>query len=91
MKVNTQTVLLAIKDSKGEVYTMPSQTDKCIYEVHYSTSYIQFIVQDIVEEDGKVLYPSKNIFVILENSNPIDLIALKDDEIGELVDVRKEN
>ena len=46
--------LIAVKDSTGNVYTMPSNTSKCIIEIHYSTSYYQFIVQDVItKEDGE--------------------------------------
>lgn len=88
--MDRNTVLLAVKDSKGKVYTMPSKTDECIFEVHYCTSYIHFKIQQIVEKNGRKYYPLKNIFVVLGNANLIDLIALKDAEIGELVYVRRE-
>ena len=79
--------LIAVKDNEGNVYTMPSNTYKCIIEIHYSTSYYQFIVQDVItDEDGGVLYPEKTIIVPINENNWVDFIAVKESEIGELVD-----
>lgn len=79
--------LLKIQDSKGNIYTMPSKTPKCILEVHYSTSYYQFIVQDyIVDENGKELFPKKDIIVPINENNWADFIAVKEDEIGKILD-----
>ena len=79
--------LISVKDSTGNVYTMPSSTNKSIIEIHYSTSYYQFIVQDvIVGEDGEVLYPEKTIIVPINESNWVDFIAVKESELGELVE-----
>lgn len=78
--------LLIVKDSQGEVYTMPSDTPKCILEVHYSTSYLQFVVQDhIVDEEGNERFPEKNVIVPLNEDNWIDFIAVNDDEYGALL------
>ena len=79
--------LIAVKDSTGNVYTMPSNTSKCIVEIHYSTSYYQFIVQDVVTgEDGEELYPEKTIIVSINGGDWIDFLAVKDSELGELVE-----
>ena len=79
--------LIAVKDSEGNVYTMPSNTNKSITEIHYSTSYYQFIVQDVIAgEDGEVLYPEKTIIVPINGNNWIDFLAVKESEIGELVE-----
>ena len=79
--------LIAVKDNEGNVYTMPSSTNKSIIEIHYSTSYYQFIVQDVIEgEDGKILYPEKTIIVPINENNWIDFLAVKESEIGELVE-----
>ena len=79
--------LVAVKDSKGNVYTMPSETSTCILEVHYSTSYYQFVVQDVITgEDGETLYPEKTIIVPINENNWVDFIAVKESEIGELVE-----
>jgi len=81
-------MLLKVKDSKGEIYTMPSDTPKCILEVHYSTSYYQFIAQDYsVDDEGKEFFPLKNIIVPLDNRNWVDFIAVKEDEIGKIIPV----
>lgn len=86
MKKKKLDALIKVKDKDGNVYSMPSETDKCILEIHYCTSYIQFIVQDVViDDDGNKKYPTKNIVVILDENNWIDLMAIKDNEIGELV------
>ena len=77
--------LIAVKDSIGNVYTMPSSTSKCITEIHYSTSYYQFIVQDVVTgEDGEKSYPEKTIIVPINGNNWIDFLSVKESELGEL-------
>ena len=79
--------LISVKDSTGNVYTMPSSTSKCIIEIHYSTSYYQFIVQDVVTgEDGEKSYPEKTIIVPINGNNWIDFLAVKENELGELVE-----
>ena len=80
--------LIAVKDSTGNVYTMPSNTSKCIVEIHYSTSYYQFIVQDaITGKDGEKSYPEKTIIVPINENNWIDFLAVKDSELGEVLEV----
>ena len=79
--------LIAVKDNEGNVYTMPSNTSKCIIEIHYSTSYYEFIVQDVITgEDGETLYPEKTIIVPINENNWVDFIAVKESELGELVE-----
>lgn len=83
--------LMAVKDNKGNVYTMPSNTNKSITAIHYSTSYYQFIVQDVITgEGGKVFYPEKTIIVPINKNNWVDFLAVKENEIGELVEELKE-
>lgn len=83
--------LIAVKDNEGNVYAMPSETSTCILEVTYSTSYYQFIVQDVITgEDGEILYPEKTIIVPINEDNWIDFIAVKESEIGELVEELEE-
>ena len=83
--------LIAVKDSTGNVYTMPSNTSKCIIEIHYSTSYYQFIVQDITTgEDGEELYPEKTIIVPINGDNWIDFLSVKESELGKLVEELEE-
>ena len=80
--------LIAVKDSIGNVYTMPSDTSKCIIEIHYSTSYYQFIVQDVmIGEGGEKIYPEKTIIVPINENNWIDFISIKERELGELEEV----
>lgn len=79
--------LLKVKDNEGNIYTMPSETPKCILEVHYSTSYLQFVIQDYsIDEYGSEIYPIKDIIVPLDTGNWVDMIAIKEDEIGSLVE-----
>lgn len=80
-------ILLAVKDNEGNVYTMPSETSTCILEIHYSTSYYQFEVQDTVEhENGMIMYPQKTIIVPINKDNWVDFIAINGkEEIGELL------
>lgn len=79
-------MLIKVKDKNGEIFTMPSVTPKCILSIHYSTSYYQFIVQDyIIDEEGNERFPEKDIIVPINSDNWIDLIAVNDDEIGELI------
>ena len=83
--------LIAVKDSTGNVYTMPSNTSKCIIEIHYSTSYYQFIVQDVITgEDGEELYPEKTIIVPINKNDWIAFLAVKENELGELVEELEE-
>lgn len=80
--------LIAVKDSTGNVYTMPTNTSKCIIEIHYSTSYYEFMVQDVITgEDGETLYPKKTIIVPINENNWIDFLAVKESELGELLEV----
>ena len=79
--------LIAVKDNEGNVYTMPSSTSKSITEIHYSTAYYQFIVQDVItDDDGQSLYPEKTIIVPIKEGNWVDYIAVKESELGELVE-----
>ena len=83
--------IISVKDKQGNVYTMPSETSTCILEVTYSTSYYQFIVQDVVTgEDGETLYPEKTIIVPINENNWVDFLAVKESEIGELVEELEE-
>ena len=83
--------LLAVKDNEGNVYTMPSETSTCILEVHYSTSYYQFEVQDTVEHDnGMITYPQKTIIVPINTDNWVDFLAVDENEIGEIVEEMEE-
>lgn len=59
--------LFRVVDADGEVYTMPSDTPKCILEIHYHSTGYDFIVQDyFIDKDGKENYPEKTIFVPLQ-------------------------
>ena len=79
-------MLIKVKDKEGNVYTsdMSKENDKSILEMHFCTSYTQVIVQDtIIDENGKTIYPEKDIIIPLEGGNWVDMIAVDEDEIGE--------
>lgn len=83
--------ILKVKDKEGSIFTMPSNSPKCILEVHYSTSYYQFIVQyPTIDEYGIERFLTKNIIVPLNEENWIDFIAVDSDEIGELLEENAE-
>ena len=83
--------LIAVKDNEGNVYTMPSETSTCILEVHYSSAYYQFEVQDTeLRDDGALYYPKKTIIVPINESNWLDFLAVKESELGELVEELEE-
>ena len=83
--------LISVRDKEGRVYSMPSKSPTCILEVHYTTSYYQFIVQDVITgEDGEVSYPEKTIIVPINESGWVDFLAVKESELGELVEELEE-
>lgn len=78
--------MLKVEDESGNIYTMPSGTPRCILEVHYSTSYYQFIVQDYsVDDSGDVKYLTKDIIVPINEDNWFDFIAVGEYEIGKII------
>lgn len=79
---------IRIKDKEGNVYSFTDKNENNIYEVHYCTSYYQFKVQ-FLNEDGK--FDNRDLVYINENPNPIDLLAINDDEICEIEYVNKED
>ncbi len=77
---------LKVKDlSSGEIYEFNrSGNGNCILEIHYCTSYFQFVVQKEIEKDGIKKYSQKDLCYIFKNVNLIDLIAVNDDELCEI-------
>lgn len=82
---------IAVSDNEGNVYTNNTDNmhdgDKTIIEIHFSTSYTQLIVQDLIEDDkGNKSYPTKDIIIPIEDadglSQAIDMIAVSSNEIG---------
>lgn len=70
---------------------MPSETSTCILEVHYSTSYYHFEVQDTeLRDDGELYFSKKTIIVPINTDDWIDFFAVKESEIGELVEELEE-
>lgn len=78
--------LITVEDKDGKRYSMPSKRPRCILEVHYSTSYLQFVVQDhYTDENGNETFPEKDVIVPLEGSNGVDFIAVNENEIGRII------
>lgn len=78
--------LISVADKNGMVYSMPSKTARCILEIHYSTSYLQFVVQDERKnEDGTSSLATKNVFVTLNTENWVDWLAVNSDDVGKLI------
>ncbi len=75
---------ISVKDREGNIYSMPTnELDNSILAVHYCTSYYQFEVQSAIGDNGKRIF--KDIIVLTDNPSLVDLIAVDDDEIGEIV------
>ena len=70
----------------GKIYKFTSdESQDLILEVHYSTSYFQFVVQDtVIDVDGHSRYNYRDLCYILDNANPIDLIAIDENEHCEI-------
>lgn len=80
-------MLIKVMDKEGKVFTMPSETPECILEIHYCTSYYTFVVQEVdVDENGKEIYPKREIIVPINEDNWLDFIAVDMDEIGSIVE-----
>ena len=76
---------ISVKDKEGNIYSMPTNKfDNSILAIHYCTSYYQFEIQSAIGDNGKRLY--KDVVVLTKNPSPFDLIAISDDEIGEIVE-----
>lgn len=76
---------ISVKDKEGNIYSMPTnEFDNSILSVNYCTSYYHFEVQSAISDNGKRLH--KDVIVLAKNPNPFDLIAVSDDEIGEIVE-----
>lgn len=76
---------ISVKDKYGNIYSMPTnEFDNSILAIHYCTSYYQFEVQTASNDEGKRTY--KDIIVLSENPTLVDLIAISDDEIGEIIE-----
>ena len=79
-------MLIKVKDNQsGEVYTNEMDSDKCILEIHFCTSYAQVKVQDVINESGKMSYPTHDIILppLKGMVNWVDLIATQNDNVGE--------
>lgn len=78
--------LITVEDKDGNRYSMPSEGPQCILEIHYSTSYLQFKVQDhFTDENGKETFPGKDVIVPLDTENWVDFIAVDEDELGRII------
>jgi hypothetical protein len=81
---------IKVMDKEGNIYSTDLSSNKCIYEIHFSTSYTQFEVQEVViDSDGNKLYKKKSVIVPVEGKDDlataIDFLAVSDDEIGKIV------
>jgi len=77
-----------VKDNEGNIYTnnMSPDADKWIIVIQFGTSYTQVIVQDkILNDQGEIIYPEKNIIIPLNELHWLDMIAVNSNEIGEWV------
>lgn len=78
---------IKIKDKEGNLYSTPTaQDENCILSIHFCTSYVQFEVQKVRNKEGVMLFHTKDVIVLNKNNNPIDLIAISNDDIGEIVE-----
>jgi hypothetical protein len=68
--------------STGKVYKFTSnENENCILEIHYCSSYFQFVVQDAVKhENGFTIYTHRDLCFVFENANWIDLSAINNNE-----------
>ena len=66
-----------VRDIYGNDYRF-GDGDKCILSIDYCTSYFQFTVQDIREEDGVRKSRVKDLFYYFENVNLIDSLLTDD-------------
>ena len=73
---------LVVTDIYGNEFTFNGNEDNYISEIHYCTSYFQFVVyQKMLSTEGDIYYKKKNLFYIHKNyENPIDLICIEDYE-----------
>ncbi len=81
---------IKVKDTKtGIVYSndMSDANKHSILAINFCTSYTQVTVQEEVDYNGGKAYPEHDLIVPPELSkvNWIDMIAVKDDTIGEWV------
>lgn len=74
---------LVIRDKKGNTYRFTDKNENNITEVHYCTSYYQFVVQ-LLTDDGK--WEQRDLIHINKNPNPLDLFAIRDNEICEILE-----
>lgn len=74
---------LKVQDkATGKIYGFSSNpTENTIIEIHYCTSYFQFVIQEYNE--GR--YIIKNLICPFDNANPIDLMCIGEGELGEIV------
>lgn len=77
---------IKVADDKGNIYTMPSKTDRCILEVHYTKSSYEFIVQDVEgNEKGDTIFPKKSVIVPLHKVNERHYREGEDDNSGTII------
>lgn len=90
---NTERVvpmLIKVKDKQGNIFSTDMTDKRCIYEIHFCTSYTQFLVQEeYVDENGKKKYKHKSIVVPAKKTwdleTALDFIAVNEEELGEII------
>lgn len=80
---------IKVKDNEGNVYSTDMTETNVITAIHFCTSYTTFEVQEeYLTDDGKK-YKHKDIIVPinkpLDLEYVLDLMAVKDEEIGEII------
>jgi hypothetical protein len=71
----------------GEIFGFSkSGGENSIIEIHFCTSYFHFIIQTIEKDEKNVTHLFiKHLICPFENANPVDLLCIGKDELGEIV------
>lgn len=69
---------LRIQDRDGNIYSFTDENENNICEIHYCTSYFQFEVQ-LLKEDNT--FVKKSLMYIKDNFNPLDFVFVDNVEI----------
>lgn len=76
---------LIVIDKFGNDFTF-NKEDDCILEIHYCTSYYQFVVQQkLIDDKGEHYFIKKDLIHTHDNyENPIDLLCVNDEDLCEI-------
>jgi hypothetical protein len=73
--------MISVKRTRdGKVFTSDMSKSDGIYEIHFCTSYTEVMIQEEIE--GNLVSERIICEPVGTKSNPIDLIAIKDDDLG---------